>query len=77
MHCGSGDIFLVVEEQDSTCSRLNLPLLTWGNKSDIGHTRIKQKYYNSTDEKEKQKKRKAIAQYFALHANANARKDNL
>ena len=27
-HCGSADIkFLVVEEQDSTCSRLNLPLL--------------------------------------------------
>ena len=48
-----------------------------GNKSDIGHTRIKQKYYNNADEKEKQKKRKATAQHFALHANANARKDNL
>ena len=27
-HCGSGDkIFLVVEEEDSRCSRFNLPLL--------------------------------------------------
>ena len=27
-HCGSGDIiFLLVEEQDSTCSRLNLPFI--------------------------------------------------
>ena len=26
-HCGNGDIFSVVEEQDSTCSRLNRPLL--------------------------------------------------
>ena len=25
--CGSGDMFLVVEGQNSTCSRLNLPLL--------------------------------------------------
>ena len=26
-HCGSGDLFLVVEEKVSTCSCLNLPLL--------------------------------------------------
>ena len=26
-HCGSGDMFLVVEGEDSSCSRLNPPLL--------------------------------------------------
>ena len=26
-HCGSGDMFLVAEEENSRCSRFNLPLL--------------------------------------------------
>ena len=26
-HCGSGDVFLVAEEEDSRCSRFNPPLL--------------------------------------------------
>ena len=26
-HCGSGDIFLVAEEENSRCSHFNLPLL--------------------------------------------------
>ena len=44
-------MFLVVEEQDSTCSHLNLPLVlvSWKytthdvNKYDIGHISLKQK----------------------------------
>ena len=48
------------------------------NKSDIGHTRLKQKYMIKQTNclvKETEKKRKAIAKRFALHA--NAKKDYL
>ena len=40
-HCGSGDMFLVVERQDSICPRLNLSLLFISKAHDIScsHTR--------------------------------------
>ena len=44
-HCGSADtMFLVVEEQDSTCSRLNSQSkkACHINKSYPGYTRLKQ-----------------------------------
>ena len=46
-HCGSGDItFLMIEEQDSTCSCLKRPIVfiskAHANKYDIGHIRLEQ-----------------------------------
>ena len=41
-HCGSGYMFLLVDGQDSKCSRLNLPLMKLMtchiNRSNSGHT---------------------------------------
>ena len=49
-YCGIGDMFLLVEKQDSTSSWLNPPLkhmacnhTKYFAKSDIGHTCLKQK----------------------------------
>ena len=65
IHCGSGDMFLMVEEQDSTCSSLYPPLLFLSKryglkahgKSDPGHAYLKQQ-------------KRMATQLFVLHANA-------
>ena len=61
-HCGSGDMFLVAEEEDSRCSRFNSPLLFISKrhgfksldislitpiKSHVLNAAIKQKFENS------------------------------
>ena len=79
----SRDMFLVVEEQDFTCSHLYLSLLFIYKsrlKSDIGHTHLKQKQkkihkqllsvHPKTLTRRRKRTTQTIAKLFALYANA-------
>ena len=45
-HCGNGDMFLFVEEEDSRCCRFNLPLLFVSKKTWIENTAYHNNFYS-------------------------------
>ena len=64
-HCGSGDMFLVAEEENSRFRHYCLFLKDMGWKHTAYHTRPSK----SSDEKKKRKEKKGIAKRLVLHAN--------